>query len=90
MKQTQQQKLTNLNPEAILYDSRFDSAFIGIGQVAHFGHIAIYSKKAIYGILADIGINGHDIDEYYTGHFLILTGGKNAPVIFDDTITEDN
>jgi hypothetical protein len=89
MKKPPAEKLLLLNPEAILFDSRFNSAILGIGYSANKPPVAIYSKHLIYGSLTAAGIAALDIADYYRWHFELATAGENAPVIFDDTLTED-
>lgn len=89
MTKTAAEKLRTLNPEAILFDNRLDSAILGVGYSTSRPPVAIYSKKAIYETLQAIGISTADVDDYYRWHFESLNAGENAPVIFDDTATED-
>jgi len=76
------------NPEAILFDSRLDSAVIGIGYSATGSLRAIYSKTAILKILSDLGISKEDLPEYYRWHIQGAIGRENSPILFDDEVPE--
>jgi hypothetical protein len=77
-------RLAAKNPEAVLFDSRTESAIIGIGHIGHKLPVAVYSKKALLSVAKEFGIAELDIDEYYNWHFSGLYAGANTPVIIDD------
>jgi hypothetical protein len=77
------------NPEAVLFDSRLDSAVIGLGRTSTGSLRAIYSKAAILKILHNLGITEDDLTEYYNWHIQQVLGHENSPIVFDDVVPED-
>lgn len=75
------------NPEAILFDSRLNSALVGIGSVGDTPVRAVYSKTAIYTALAESGITVEDVPEYYHAYVNVLNSRENAPIVLQDDLT---
>ena len=67
-----------------MFDSRTESALVGIGHIEHRLPVAVYSKKALIAAAKEFGIVESDIEEYYNWHFSGIHAGANTPVIIDD------
>lgn len=75
--------LQKLNPEAVLFDEKFDAAIIGICCVANNAPVALYSQKLIYDLLLP-EMTLDEKNEYYHWHFVQLRAGEFTPVIWSD------
>lgn len=75
------------NPEAALFDSRLNSAIVGVGKTGDGCFTAIYSKTAIIAALINSGVSAEDVSEYYHAYIDVLKSGKNAPIVMCDDIT---
>lgn len=78
------QKLFTANPDAVTFSELAD-ALIGLGHSAENTIVAVYSKQKILHELRSRGMAPCDIDEYYRVQFSGFRGGRNSPVILDDT-----
>jgi hypothetical protein len=77
------ERLKTLNPDAVIFDD-MDAALIGFGDVGPCGPVAVYSKKKIYAMLADLGLSPDETDEYYAGRFIAVWGGEHTPLVLND------
>lgn len=75
--------LSDLNPDAVFFDN-LDDALIGVGRLAHFDPVPVYSKAAIFAKFAKDGFSQEDALEYFSSKCVGIFAGPNTPVIIDD------
>jgi hypothetical protein len=79
--------LSDLNPDAILFDG-LDAALVGFGGVAHNEPVAVYSKTKIFEQLMSDGLSPEDADEYFSFNIVGLWAGPHTPFILDDVVEQ--
>lgn len=77
-------QLSDLNPEAILFDN-LNGAIVGIGYIGNNEPVAIYSKSLIFAQLESDGFTADEAEEFYQNNFVSAVATANTPVILDDT-----
>ena len=77
------QMIMEMNPQAILLDSSFDNAIIGVGSNAVGDIVAVYSRKECIDIISVDGLESIDADFLFS-KFREHSEGKYAPVFLTE------
>ena len=77
------QMIMEMNPQAILLDSSFDNAIIGVGSNAVGDIVAVYSNKECLDIISVDGLESVHADFLFS-KFVEYSQGKYSPVFLTE------
>ena len=77
-------QLSDLNPDAALFDDNMSAALIGIGYRGNSNPVAVYSRNKIIERLCSDGFTLDEAESYYISMFLNVVADENTPIIFYD------
>lgn len=77
-------KMTELNPDAILYDD-LDNALVGLGRQYPNNHVFIYDMDKIVKVFEEMGMTHLEALEHYDFNVGGMGMGENTPLIIDFT-----
>ena len=81
MRHAWRERLTELNPEAVILDG-YDAAVIGIGAQYEGRMCVVYSEYMILEILAR-SMGQREAEEYYEFNIASASYGPSSPIIVD-------